>query len=83
MRPWIWCRYLYDVVDLPKGLNYKFRENDNEDLPYKHQFMAGYMFGEDSKQYFLSTIAEIMDYVDEYYEYFEPHIKNNNLWFNG
>lgn len=65
-------------LDLPKCLNYKFKESDNGDLPYKHQFMAGYMFGEDSKPYFLSTVTEIMDYVDKYYEYFEPHINSNN-----
>ena len=64
-------------LDLPKGLNYKFRENDNGDLSYKHQFMAGLMFGDDSSPYF-STITEIMDYVDKYYEYFEPQIKSDN-----
>ena len=40
--------------------------------------MAGLMFGEDSAPYFLSTITEIMDYVDKYYEYFEPQIKSDN-----
>lgn len=77
----IQCDHEYDAgtymvwLDLPKGLNYKFRESDNGNLPYKHQFMAGYMSGEDSEPYFLSTITEIMDYIDKYYEYFEPHIK--------
>ena len=80
----IQCDHEYDAgtymmwLDLPEGLNYNFRESDNGDLPYKHQFMAGYMFGEDSKPYFLSTVTEIMDYVDKYYEYFEPHINSNN-----
>jgi|GEM_PF-2921195 hypothetical protein len=80
----IQCDHEYDAgvymmwLDLPKGLNYKFSESGNGDLPYKHQFMAGDMFGKDCKPHFLSTITEIMDYVDKYYEYFEPHIKNNN-----
>lgn len=65
-------------LDLPEGLNYNFRGSNNGDLPYKHQFMAGYMLGKDSKPYFLSTVTEIMDYVDKYYEYFEPHINGNN-----
>ena len=78
------CDHEYDSgtymmwLDLPEGLNYKFSENDNGDLPYKHQFMAGLMFGEDSAPYFFSTITEIMDYVDKYYEYFEPQIKSDN-----
>lgn len=75
------CDHEYDTgtymiwLDLPDGVNYKFRESDNGDVPYVHQFMAGYMFGEDDEPYFLSTITEIMDYVDKYYEYFEPYIK--------
>lgn len=73
------CDHAYDVgtymmwLDLPKGLNYKFRKSDKEDFPYKHPFMAGYMFDEDSEPYFISTITEIN--VDKYYEYFKPHIK--------
>jgi len=72
------CDHEYDAgtymmwIDLPKGLNYKFGGNNNGDLPYKHQFMAGYMSDEPN---FSSTIIEIMDYVDKYYEYFESHIE--------
>ena len=78
------CDHEYDSgtymmwLNLPDGLNYKFNENDNGDLPYKHEFMAGLMLGEDDGPYFLSTITEIMDYIDKYYEYFEPYVKGNN-----
>lgn len=66
-------------VELPQGLNYKFKENDPGDLPYKHQFYAGDMVGTDCVPYFQSTITQIMDYIDQYYEYFEPKIKDNNI----
>lgn len=51
---------------LPNGLKYKFSNNDG-DVPYKHQFDAGYM---NDRPYYSSAIEEMMDYIDKYYEFF-------------
>lgn len=75
------CDHEYDAgaymiwLNLPNGLNYKYSDNDNGDVPYKHQFDAGYMFG-DNGPYFSSTVVEIMDYIDKYYEYFKSPDKD-------
>lgn len=61
-------------LELPKGPVYTFSKSDNGSLPYKNQFQAGLMFGSDQEPCFLSTIVELMDYVDNYYEFLEPYI---------
>lgn len=60
----------YNVwLDLPQGLNYISRENFNGDLPYKNVFFAGYMGDNPNWE---KAMLELMDYVDDYYEYLNP-----------
>jgi len=72
------CDHEYDAgtymvwLDLPSGPNYIFNTNKNGDLPYIHEYMAGYMSGEPD---FASALEGLMKYVDEYYKYIEPYIK--------
>lgn len=73
------CDHEYDAgvfmiwLELPSGIYDVFKEKN---IPYKHQFEAGLMYGENLGPHFLTTIVELMDYVDEYYEYFESKINN-------
>lgn len=72
------CDHEYDAgtymvwLDLPSGPNYIFNTNKNGDLPYVHEYMAGYMLGEPD---FASALEGLMKYVDEYYKYIEPYIQ--------
>lgn len=76
------CDHEYDAgifmiwLNLPSGPNYSFNSNGNGDLPYRHQYMAGYMEGKNSGADFVSALEELMDYVDKYYEYIKPYIND-------
>lgn len=68
---------VYDVwLNLPNGPNYKF--GGVGEVPYCHQYFAGYMFGETDGPDFAGAIEALMKYVDEYYEYLEPYIKKKS-----
>jgi len=78
------CDHEYDAgvyvvwLGLPSGPNYKFNTNENGDLPYCHEYFAGYMEGKDSGPFFDDALESLMEYVDEYYEYLEPFINKKN-----
>lgn len=76
------CDHEYDAgtfmiwLHLPSGPNYIFNNNKNGDLPYIHQYMAGYIEGKNSGADFVSALEELMNYVDKYYEYIKPYIND-------
>lgn len=57
-------------LELPRQL-YAVLEEKN--IPYEHGFECGYMMT-GGKPDFASHVEEILDYIDKYYEYFEPYI---------
>ncbi len=76
------CDHEYDAgvyivwLKLPSGPNYIFNSNKNGDLPYNHQYDAGYMEGKNAGPDFAGALESIMDYVDKYYHYLSEYIKN-------
>lgn len=77
------CDHEYDAgvyniwLSLPVGPKY-IRRNQVGDLPYVHQYGAGYIEGNNAGPYFHSAVEELMDYVDEFYEYLSPYINKKN-----